>query len=327
MLLPPWFQIVELPPCPPATKPKALAAALWIAKGELVTVFDAEDSPASDQLKRAAERLMADPRLGCVQARLVIDNADGSWLARQLALEYAAQFSGLLPLLTRLDAPVLLGGTSNHFRRSTLMKIGGWDPYNVTEDADLGLRLARFGYSVGTLPSETCEEAPRRLAPWLRQRTRWMKGWMQTWCVHMRDPVRLFRDLGFRRFVYVQLLLTGSLACALIHPLFYVVLAADLWSGVLPGSGTEGITATLAWVGAVNFVLGYLVAALSMLCFAPTAKAKPTLLSIIGIPIYWLLISAATWRAAWKLVSEPFTWEKTPHSARPPIHDPERARP
>ncbi len=155
----PLFEIVVVPPGGPRTKPKALTYALAFARGDLVVVFDAEDRPEPDQLRKAAAAFRERPELGCVQARLTPDN-EGSWFARMFALEYAANFDVLLPALADWGAPMPLGGTSNHFPRALLEKVAAWDPYNVTEDADLGIRLARFGYCSTTIFSRTYEEAP-----------------------------------------------------------------------------------------------------------------------------------------------------------------------
>ena len=164
----------------PRTKPKALSFALPFARGDFVTVYDAEDQPHPQQLREAYATFARSPHeIACLQATLAVDNGDASLLARLFAIEYSALFDGLLPTLAALDMPLPLGGTSNHFRREALVEVGGWDPFNVTEDADLGLRLARFGYRSGTIDLPTFEEAPATLGPWMRQRTRWFKGWMR----------------------------------------------------------------------------------------------------------------------------------------------------
>ncbi len=172
---PPYFDVVVVPPGGPRTKPKALTYALAFARGDYVVVFDAEDRPELDQLRRAAAAFRERPELGCVQARLLPDN-EGSWLARMFTVEYAANFEVLLPALADWGVPLPLGGTSNHFPRAVLEKVGAWDPFNVTEDADLGIRLARFGYPCATIQSHTFEEAPVTFRQWLPQRRRWIKG-------------------------------------------------------------------------------------------------------------------------------------------------------
>jgi cellulose synthase/poly-beta-1,6-N-acetylglucosamine synthase-like glycosyltransferase len=173
------FETIVVPPAHPRTKPKALASALPFARGSFGVVYDAEDEPEPDQLRKALAAFSSDPsRLACVQARLAIDNANDGWLCRHFAAEYAGQFDLFLPALARLRLPLPLGGTSNHFRMDALREVGGWDPFNVTEDADLGIRLARFGFRSGVIESATWEEAPVTLRQWLPQRTRWFKGWM-----------------------------------------------------------------------------------------------------------------------------------------------------
>lgn len=217
----PSFEIVTAPAFGPRTKPKALNVALPLARGVYTAVYDAEDAPEPDQLRRAAAAFMANGEtLACLQASLTIDNTSDNWLARMFTANYAGQFDVLLPGLSALGMPFPLGGSSNHFRTSALRTSGGWDPYNVTEDADLGIRLHRLGYRAATLPSATYEEAPARLVPWLRQRTRWYKGWMQTWRVHMRRPVRLVRELGIGGAAAFQLVLACNILAALVHPFF-----------------------------------------------------------------------------------------------------------
>ena len=195
--LPPTYETVVAPEGWPRTKPRALNIALPLARGELLVIFDAEDMPAPGQLRQAAERFLRAPReLACLQARLAIDNIEDFWLTRLFAIEYAVLFDVLNPGLAGLGLPLPLGGSSNHFRTSVLREICGWDAWNVTEDADLGLRLARQGYRVDILRSCTQEEAPARLDAWLTQRRRWSKGWMQTFITLTRDPRRVALELG-----------------------------------------------------------------------------------------------------------------------------------
>ncbi len=191
--LPPRYDVIVVPPGKPRTKPRALNVALDVARGDLLCVYDAEDEPAPDQLRRAAARFAADATLDALQGRLTIANWRDCWLSFMFAVEYASLFELINPGLSALDLPVALGGTTNHFRTAVLRRVGGWDAWNVTEDADLGLRLARFGARVGALDSETVEEAPNELANWFRQRTRWQKGWMRL--VKARTISTYFNDL------------------------------------------------------------------------------------------------------------------------------------
>jgi cellulose synthase/poly-beta-1,6-N-acetylglucosamine synthase-like glycosyltransferase len=226
----PHIEVVIVPPAAPRTKPKALNVGLARARGQFVVVYDAEDRPHPQQL-RAALAAFEDgaEKLACVQAPLVIDNADASWIARQFAAEYAIQFREVLPLLARLRAPLALGGSSNHFRTDALRAVGGWDSHNVTEDADLGYRFARDGYRIEVIGPPTYEEAPVAFTTWLNQRTRWIKGHMQTWLVLMRDPVRTAREMGPAAFAVTHLMLSGGLAAAFLHgPIACIIVIAAL---------------------------------------------------------------------------------------------------
>jgi glycosyltransferase XagB len=322
MWLPPFMRVVVVPPGGPQTKPKALNYALPIARGSYLVVFDAEDVPAPSQLRQAlavfrAHAQQGGPQLACVQARLNIDNANDSWLTRQFALEYSALFDGLLPALALMGLPVPLGGTSNHFPRAALEQLGAWDPYNVTEDADVGLRIARAGMNVAMVRSTTWEEAPLRFRPWLYQRTRWMKGWMQTWMVHMRHPRRCWRELGAKRFIGAQALMGGMVLSALVHPFFYVLLAWEFAAGDPLASAAGALDQGLRWLAGFNMLAGYASAMALAAVMAVRRKRAWLLPHVLLMPLYWLLISLASYRAAWQLLRQPFLWEKTEHRARP----------
>ncbi len=230
----PGMRIITVPLGEPRTKPRALMYALPEAIGEYVVVYDAEDEPEPDQLRLAyAHFQIAGPTLGCLQAHLNIYNPRTSLISRQFTLEYTALFDAILPTIERLRLPMPLGGTSNHFRRSVLESSGGWDPYNVTEDADLGIRLARQGWRVAMLNSVTWEEAPGNAADWFGQRARWLKGWMQTSLVHLRHPRQLWRELGPRAFFGFNVLMGGVILSALVHPLVYAYALWKLSTGEL----------------------------------------------------------------------------------------------
>ena len=204
-----------VPPIGPRTKPNALKHGLNQARGTLLTIYDAEDLPHPDQLQAAYEAFQALPRTTvCLQSPLIADNADQNWLSAHWALEYDVQFGLLLPGLTRMQMPVLLGGTSNHFRVEALHALGGWDAWNVTEDADLGLRIARAGLQCAMLDLPTYEDAPTDLEIWTAQRSRWVKGFIQTWFVLMRAPRTALRELGSLKFIAANL----SLGTAILAP-------------------------------------------------------------------------------------------------------------
>ncbi|PLW74858.1 glycosyltransferase family 2 protein [Cohaesibacter celericrescens] len=320
--LPAYMSIVQIPVHGPRTKPKALNFALSFVQSDLVVIYDAEDRPHPNQLKEAALRMEAGgPSLGCLQGRLAIDNADANFLTRQFALEYAALFDGLLPFLADERLPVPLGGTSNHFRTSILKQVGGWDPYNVTEDADLGLRLTRLGYRIEILQHDTWEEAPERYAAWVKQRSRWFKGWMQTWLVHMRRPRTLYGDLGRSRFLAFQVMIGGMLVSALIHPL-YIVSFTTSFAAITFNIGTDS---TLFWslmvANGANLVMGY---GGAMLLAHRTARSRYGYgwRQVLAMPLYWLMMTPAAWRAFLQLLISPHHWEKTQHGLskqRPPV--------
>jgi cellulose synthase/poly-beta-1,6-N-acetylglucosamine synthase-like glycosyltransferase len=310
------LEIVVVPRGGPQTKPKALDYALPLARGEFVSVYDAEDRPHPRQLREAYGAFAAAaPDLAALQAGLVIDNGDRGWLPLLFSIEYAALFDGLLPALASLHMPLPLGGTSNHFRREALEAVGGWDPYNVTEDADLGLRLARFGYRCATLDMATLENAPTRLGPWVRQRTRWFKGWMQTWLVHTRNPVRLWRELGPRGVLGFTLVGTGLIVSSLVYPLHLVTIVVALTNPMhLWGDGGM-VAAMLLGANLFNLAAGYFaMAVLSNRALRLRGRGDEAR-GLMLLPLYWLLMSFASYRAIFDLIVRPHYWAKTPHAA------------
>ncbi|MDO9127316.1 MAG: glycosyltransferase family 2 protein [Parvibaculum sp.] len=310
--LPDHFEFIVVPTSFPRTKPKACNFALPFARGEFLVIYDAEDTPDPGQLKKAVAAFrLGDDNLACVQAQLNYYNWNENWLTRQFAIEYAAFFDLLLPTMARLQLPIPLGGTSTHFRTELLRKAGAWDPNNVTEDADLGMRFALHGYRCGIIRSTTEEEANCSLPNWIRQRSRWIKGWMQTYLVRMRHPIRLYRALGLRGFVGFQVLVGGSTLSSLIHPFLYIAIAVSL--------ARNGMTADFGGISGLTFfhllvlVSGYSLAICAGLA-AVSARGLPQLFAHTWMmPAYWLLISAAAYKALWQLLTRPFHWEKTNH--------------
>jgi cellulose synthase/poly-beta-1,6-N-acetylglucosamine synthase-like glycosyltransferase len=311
----PWIEIVRVPPGSPRTKPKALAYALPLCSGTLIALFDAEDRPHPDQLVEAWSTFRADPTgtLACLQAPIVVTNDRASAISRLLAFEYAALFRALLPWLGKRGLLVPLGGTSNHFRRDALDEVGGWDPYNVTEDADLGARLTRHGYRVSTITRPTFEDGPETLGVWLPQRTRWFKGWMQSWLVHMRRPQSLLREIGLPSFLILQILFLGMVVSALAHPFFIGSLVWLLfqlgWHGRL-----DAYNLGLMGLDIVNILGGYIA---FLLIGWRTLSLRENVgfpKVVLFTPVYWVLLSFAAWRALWQLYRRPHHWEKTPHA-------------
>ena len=313
--LPPRYDVIVVPPGKPRTKPRALNVALDVARGELICVYDAEDEPAPDQLRRAAARFAEEPTLDALQGKLTIANWRDGWLSFMFAIEYAALFELINPGLAALDLPLALGGSTNHFRAEALRRVGGWDAWNVTEDADLGLRLARFGVRVGALDSETAEEAPNDLANWFRQRSRWQKGWMQTTIVHTREPLRYFRELGLKKGVAGLTLVVGTVATCLLGPAFF---AEAIWRGVEEMT-TESRVSRLADVYTYILMLtGMQALALPALVAMRRRGLRSYARALALMPIYYALISAATWVALYELIVRPFHWHKTEHGRTRP---------
>jgi cellulose synthase/poly-beta-1,6-N-acetylglucosamine synthase-like glycosyltransferase len=306
--------VIPVPALGPRTKPKALNVALPFARGTFTVVYDAEDRPDPDQLRCALRAFRAGgERLACVQARLCIDNTADSWLARYYTAEYAGQFDVFLPGLTALGLPLPLGGSSNHFRTATLRRVGAWDSYNVTEDADLGIRLARLGYRADIIDSTTYEEAPARTGSWVRQRTRWFKGWIQTWLVHMRQPRQLLGDLGPAGFLAFQLMVGGNVLAALVHPLFTIGLIYSI-AGV--GETWRSDSLAVAILGALYgsaAIIGYLSSAF-LGWLGLVRRGLPGVTWVLALtPLHWLLLSLAAWRALYQFAVAPYSWEKTEH--------------
>lgn len=312
--LPAHFEVIIVPSSKPQTKPKALNYALSFSRGDLVAVYDAEDVPDPRQLRLAAGVFAAAPAdLACVQARLDFFNAGDNWLTRQFAIEYAVLFRRLLPVLASLSLPLPLGGTSNHFRADILRRVGGWDPHNVTEDADLGLRLARMGYRTGVIDSETSEEANGALGNWMQQRARWLKGWMQTWLVHMRQPVRLYSELGWAGFLATQAWLAGLIFSSLVHPFFLTYTIWLLARGEFFPQRADLIGTMIVGLNLAVLIMGY--GAYALVAWEALAKRADRRLRswLVLTPVYWLFISAAAWLALWQLIRNPFGWNKTRH--------------
>lgn len=310
--LPGNFEFIRVPPTLPLTKPKACNFALPFARGTFLVVYDAEDLPAPDQLRRAVAAFkLGDPKLACVQAQLNYYNWFENWLTRQFAIEYASFFDLLLPTLAKLGMPVPLGGTSTHFRVDTLRQAGAWDPFNVTEDADLGMRLAMLGYRTGVIRSTTEEEANCRLDNWLRQRSRWIKGWIQTYLVRMRHPVKLYRALGFKGFLGFQIVIGGFSLSSLVHPLLYLAAISALATLHSLADLTHDLP--IAIFNIVVLVSGYGITVLAGMAAASARGLKPLVAEALMMPAYWLLISASAYKAMLELLIRPFHWEKTEH--------------
>jgi len=314
--LPQGFRVTIIPRSFPRTKPKACNVGLAKAKGKYLVIYDAEDKPEADQLKKAVVAFMKiSPSVVCLQSKLNFYNQHQNLLTKWFTAEYSAWFDLSLPGLSALGAIIPLGGTSNHFITDKLKELLGWDAYNVTEDCDLGVRIYRAGYCTLMLDTTTWEEACSSLKFWIRQRTRWLKGYIQTYFVHMRNPVRLLLELGFLNFIHFQILIGGIIFAFLINPFFWfltliwfifkVELLSSFFSGIIFIIGTLCLFA-----GNFAFVYAGAIACYHRGCFALVKYA-------ILAPLYWVLMSIGAWRAVIQFFANPFYWEKTRHGLFP----------
>jgi len=309
---PSHFQLVLIPPAEPRTKPKALNYGLTLARGDIVAVYDVEDSPDVLQLRRAAVVLSRyGPEVGCVQAKLSYSNSAQNMITRWFTIEYAMWFSFFLPGLSSLGAPIPLGGTSNHFRRSALRALGGWDPFNVTEDCDLGIRMFRERYDIKVLESTTLEEANSDFINWVKQRSRWYKGYLQTFLIHLRSPRTLVSEIGVKGVLHLCAFVGGTPILAALNPIFWMMTV--VWFVAQPEVFRQIFPAPVYYVGLLlwafgNFLLWYLT-----ILTARHIQNEGLVMAAILVPIYWVMMSLAALKAMWQLVVVPSFWEKTTH--------------
>lgn len=309
----PPFQHVIVPKGTPQTKPRALNYALESATGAFVTIYDAEDRPHPDQLLAAIGTFRAQPHWAAVQAPLEYFNDQDNWLTRQFALEYAALFHVWIPFLVRLRLPFPLGGTSNHIRREALDEIGGWDAHNVTEDADLSFRLAAYGYDIGYIHPPTQEEAVSIFHDWKFQRARWIKGYIQTWDIHMAKPFAPGGIKGILRFFTLQL----TLGITLLSMLFYtpVVLGLPIFACVL---WWVGLPLDIGLAYSLTFIFSISIGCLIGMVGSHRAGKPKLIRSALYMPIYWLFLFTPALRAIGELKGKRFLWHKTRHGVSRP---------
>jgi cellulose synthase/poly-beta-1,6-N-acetylglucosamine synthase-like glycosyltransferase len=306
------FEIILVPPSKPQTKPKACNFALRFARGEYLVIYDAEDRPEPDQLRKVVATFRrSPPNTACLQCRLNYYNAAENWLTRMFTLDYALWFDHMLPGLERLNMPIPLGGTSNHFRTAVLRELHAWDPFNVTEDADLGIRIGQKGYRVGVVDSTTFEEASCQTGNWIRQRSRWIKGYMQTLLVHTRRPLHLIRHAGPLGFLGFVFFIGGTVLTGLLNPIFWALYLCWLVASV--GSFDMLFPPILLFLALFNLLAGN-GAFIYLTMLAPIHRRWldliPYSLTVLG---YWVLMSIAAYKALYQLLRDPFFWEKTHH--------------
>jgi cellulose synthase/poly-beta-1,6-N-acetylglucosamine synthase-like glycosyltransferase len=306
------FEIIVVPRSAPQTKPKACNFALRFARGEYLVIYDAEDRPEPDQLRKVVANFRrSPPNTACLQCRLNYYNAGENWLTRMFTLDYTLWFDQVLPGLERLGMPIPLGGTSNHFRTDILRELHAWDPFNVTEDADLGIRIGQKGYRVGVVDSTTFEEASCRTGQWVRQRSRWMKGYMQTLLVHTRRPLHLIRSVGLLGFLGFFFFIGGTVFAGLLNPIFWVFYA--IWVVASAANFDPLFPQFLLFLCLFNLLAGN-GAFTYLLMLGPIGRGWLNLIPFtFTLLAYWALISVAAYRGLWQLIRDPFFWEKTQH--------------
>lgn len=322
-ILPRWVRIIKVPKGSVRTKPRAMNFALDFCRGSIIGVYDAEDAPHPDQIHHIVRRFHErGPQVACLQGLLDFYNPRTNWLSRCFTVEYSTWFRVFLPGLERLGFAVPLGGTTLFFRRLALEKLGGWDAHNVTEDADLGIRLARHGYRTEIVHTATEEEANCRFVPWVKQRSRWLKGFAITWAVHMRSPLKLLKELGFKKFLGVQILFVGTLSQFLLAPLLWTFWLIPLGVGH-PLQNVVG-AGTLLTLGIV-FLLSELVTIVVGMFAVSDKKHRFLVPWVPTMHFYFPMGTLAAYKAIYELLTQPFYWDKTTHGVfertEPPISD------
>ncbi|RVU00462.1 glycosyltransferase [Mucilaginibacter limnophilus] len=306
------FEVIVVPFHMPKTKPKACNYGLHFSRGKYLTIYDAEDIPDTDQLKKVAALFDKLPsNYICVQSALNYFNRNENFLTRMFTLEYSYWFDYMLPGLDTLDIPIPLGGTSNHFKTENLIGLGAWDPFNVTEDADLGVRAYEKGYKVAIINSTTYEEANNEPFNWIRQRSRWIKGYMQTYLVHMRNPVDLYRRIGLKGVLGFSFFIGATPFTFLVYPFLLLVFICYM---VFDLSTIRTLFPDwVLFMSIFNLIVGNILMIYVNMMAVFKRRFYDLILFSIANPVYWLMHSIASYKALYQLVVKPFYWEKTNH--------------
>ena len=316
MKLPTYFQTLKVPDSKPKTKPKACNYGLKFAKGEYIVIYDAEDIPESDQLKKAilAFKKLND-KVACIQAKLNFYNPYQNFLTRAFTAEYSLWFDLVLTGLQSINAPIPLGGTSNHFPTEILKELKGWDAFNVTEDCDLGIRLIKKGYATAVVDSTTYEEANSGLKNWFNQRSRWIKGYIQTYLVHMRNPKEFVKGLKTTHLITFQLIVAGKILSLFINPIMWIITISYFVFRSYTGSFIESFfPGPLFYMGLISLVFGNFLYFYYYLIGCTKRNHNPIMKYLfLLVPLYWLGMSIAAWIAVYSLIYQPHYWAKTIH--------------
>ncbi len=312
--LPDYIRPVIVPPSLPKTKPKACNFGLSLARGEYIVIYDAEDVPEPLQLKKAflGFKQVADDVI-CLQAKLNYYNSKQNFLTKLFTAEYSLWFDVILTGLQIMETAIPLGGTSNHFKTSELLALEGWDAFNVTEDADLGVRLFKAGYKTAIIDSTTYEEANSQLDNWIRQRSRWIKGYIQTYFVNMRNPLTFFRQNGVHAWIF-QLLIGGKIAFCLINPFLWIMTLAYFALHTTVGPAIEAIYPPhIFYLALTSLVFGNFMFFYVYMIGCAKRSQWDLIKYLFFLPLYWFLISIASVVAIYQFIAKPHYWEKTIH--------------
>lgn len=313
--LPSYFETVIVPHSLPKTKPKACNYGLQKATGEFAVIYDAEDVPDPLQIKKAILAFEKAPaNTICIQAKLNFYNPHQNILTRLFTAEYSLWFDLVLTGLQSIQAPIPLGGTSNHFRTKDLHEVKGWDAFNVTEDCDLGIRLVKKGYQTAIINSTTLEEANSDLGNWFSQRTRWIKGYLQTYLVHSRSPRAFLKKKRKLHVVTFQLIVGGKIMSLLINPLMWVITLTYFLFRSSFGDFIESFyPAPVLYMAFFSFIFGNFLYLYYYMIGCYKRDHDELVKYTIFVPFYWLAMSFAAWVAVYKLVVAPHYWSKTRH--------------
>ena len=313
--LPSYFRTFIVPHSEPKTKPKACNYGLAHAKGEYVVIYDAEDKPDPLQLKKAyyAFTKKVPSTVVCLQSKLNYYNKDQNLLTRLFTAEYSLWFDLVLPGLQLLNTNIPLGGTSNHFKTRVLRYLDGWDPFNVTEDCDLGVRLFRAGFSTAIIDSTTYEEANSRVKNWLKQRSRWIKGYLQTYFVHNRNFIEFIRTRGLHAFLF-QLVIGARMIFMMVNPLLWLITISYFAFRASLGPTIESFyPIPVFYLALIPMVFGNFIYLFNYMIACAKRGHWELIKYVFFIPFYWALASAASFIALYQLIVKPHYWEKTKH--------------
>lgn len=313
--LPYYFTVLIVPDSNPKTKPKALNYGLKFTHGEYAVIYDAEDIPDPDQLKKAVLAFeKTTKKTICIQAKLKFYNPNQNILTRLFAADYSLWFDIVLPGLQSIGAPIPLGGTSNHFKTEDLKTLQGWDPFNVTEDADLGMRLVKRGYKTAIVDSYTLEEANSDPKNWFMQRSRWIKGYMQTYLVHTRGVKETFANITPQNLLISQLIIGGKTASLILNPLMWLTTIVYFAFRLQVGLFIESLfPPAILYLGVFSLFFGNFLYAYYYMLGAAKQKHWENVFVALFMPLYWIGISMAAMLAFWELLTKPFYWHKTQH--------------